>query len=143
MEPFNIARLPVSVSGFERLNDRPVVFEQEIKIRNDVYQLRSVVLAEINKNAPERNIVVGSSALLMKHANHAKGEYESSYIVYDPVGVTDVFLAADGKHQTNAPIYEIPFISTVGPGFQTMASERGIIFLYQLTKDETKDEVSY
>ena len=64
MQPFNIARLPLSVSGFERLNDREVDFKEEITIRSDVYQLRSVVLAEVNRNAPERNLVVGSSAVL-------------------------------------------------------------------------------
>ena len=145
MQPFNIARLPLSVSGFERLNDREVDFKDEITIRSDVYQLRSVVLAEVNRNAPERNLVVGSSALIMVHADPANGIFSNEYIQYDPISVSDA-VDVGGKLVAREPVSQIhgtPGVGVAGTSFTEMARQRGIIFMYKLHKDDTKGEVVY
>ncbi len=145
MQPFNIARLPLSVSGFERLNDREVDFKEEITIRSDVYQLRSVVLAEVNRNAPERNLVVGSSALIMNHADPANGVFTPEYIQYDPISVSDA-VEVNGQMVNRKPVTQIhgaPGVSLPGTSFIEMARQRGIIFMYKLHKDDTKGEVVY
>ena len=36
-QPFNISRLPTAISGFERLNDREVLYEHDIMIRGDKF----------------------------------------------------------------------------------------------------------
>lgn len=147
VQPFNIARLPLAVSGFERLNDRPVDFEVEFKIRGDVYQLRSVVLAEINRNAPEKNIVVGSSAVLMIHADSSKGTYQNEYLQYDPIGVVDAVLdPVSGVMINRTPVSILHGAAGVGvPGtsFIEMSRNRGIIFMYQLVVDDTKGSVIF
>ncbi len=143
IQPFNIARLPLSVSGFERLNDREVDFKEEITIRSDVYQLRSVVLAEVNRNAPESNLVVGSSAILMIHADPANGVYQSEYFQYDPISVSDA-VEVGGKLVNRTPVAQIhgtPGVGVPGTSFTEMARQRGIIFMYKLHKDETKGEM--
>ncbi len=145
MQPFNIARLPLSVSGFERLNDREVDFKEEITIRSDVYQLRSVVLAEVNRNAPERNLVVGSSAVIMIHADPNNGVYQSEYFQYDPISVSDA-VEVGGKLVNRTPVAQIhgtPGVGVPGTSFTEMARQRGIIFMYKLHKDDTKGEVVY
>lgn len=138
LQPFNIDRLPISVSGFERINDAPVNFELEMKIRGDVYQIRSIVLAEVNKLIPEKNVVVGSSAIVMNHADLTKGVYSSECIMYDPINVLETEL--------RTPIYSIGEKPGDGIGdfdFITLGRSRGIIYMYQLVVDNTKGEISY
>jgi hypothetical protein len=146
MQPFNISRLPLSVSGFERLNDREVDFDDQITIRSDVYHLRSVVLAEINRNSPERNLVVGSSAIVMLHQDLTIGRYTNEYFQYDPMSVFDAVLTNNGV-QNRSPTSEIRGTpnkgSPPGTSFVEMARQRGIIFMYKLHKDETKGDVVY
>jgi len=146
MQPFNISRLPLSVSGFERLNDREVDFDDQITIRSDVYHLRSVVLAEINRNSPERNLVVGSSAIVMLHQDLTIGRYTNEYFQYDPMSVFDAVLTNTGV-QNRSPTSEIRGTpnkgSPPGTSFVEMARQRGIIFMYKLHKDETKGDVVY
>jgi hypothetical protein len=146
IQPFNIARLPTTVSGFERLNDREVSYEDEIKIRGDTYQLRSVVLAEINRNLPEKNIVVGSSTAIMVHADPDKQIYQNAYIHYDPLGVSDVARDANGQIVQRPPItqlYGTPGIGEPNTSFVEMARKRGIIFMYQNAQAKPEYEVAY
>ena len=146
MQPFNISRLPLSVSGFERLNDREVDFDDQITIRSDVYHLRSVVLAEINRNSPERNLVVGSSTIVMLHQDFTAGRYTNEYFQYDPMSVFDAVLTNNGV-QNRSPTSEISGTprkgAPAGTSFVEMARQRGIIFMYKLHKDETKGDVVY
>lgn len=137
LQPFNISRLPLSISGFERLNDTEIDFEYEIKIKGDIYQLRSVVVAEINRNAPEKNIVVGSSTLLMIHANITSGIIQNEFFGYDPISVVDL-TKRDNKVVNRVPIEQIyagPGLGEPGKSFMEIARQRGIIFMYQLIKD--------
>ena len=89
LQPFNINRLPLSISGFERLNDREVDFELEFTIRGDIYKLRSVVVADINQNTPEHNLVIGSSAMFVIQSDIERNILQNEYFLYDPMGVTD------------------------------------------------------
>ena len=147
MQPFNIARLPLSVSGFERLNDREVDYLDEITIRSDVYQLRSVVVAEVNRNAPERNLVVGSSTIIMIHADLTQQQFVNEYFLYDPISVSDGNVDANGVYSNRTPVSQIYGHANSGglPGdsFNELARQRGIIFMYKLHKDDTKGDVVY
>ena len=145
MQPFNIARLPTAISGFERLNDREVFYEDEIKIRGDTYKLRSVVLAEINRTAPESNIVVGSSTIFMVHADGNK-YFQNEFFQYDPLGVTDAVMDTNGQFINREPIsqlYGTPGKGVPGSSFVEMARKRGIIFMYENSMDKPEYEVMY
>jgi hypothetical protein len=146
MQPFNIQNLPIAVSGFERLNDREVDYDDEIRIRGDVYQLRSVVVAEINRTTPERNIVVGSSAIFMMHPNTGNNLQFREYFMYDPIGVADAYLNNAGQMVERPPVtqlYGTPGVSAPGNSFVEMARQRGIIFMYELVQDETNGDVVF
>lgn len=148
MQPFNVSRLPVSISGFERLNDAQVVFDNEIKIRGDVYQLRSVVLAEVNNMSLEKNIVVGSSTIFMLHADIKNKAYVPEYFHYDPLGVNSMVQAigTSDTYTNKQPmnwIHGTPGLGEEGMSFLEMAQERGIIFMYELVVDNTNNEIAY
>jgi hypothetical protein len=140
MQPFNVSRLPLSVSGFERLNDREVDYQDQITIRSDVYHLRSVVVAEVNRIAPEQNIVVGSSTIIMNHADISKNRYTSEFMQYDPISVSDtgVFGPPIGQIHGNFNTGGAP-----GTSFNELARRRGIIFMYELHKDSSEGNVIY
>lgn len=127
MQPFNILSLPTAVSGFERLNDREVTVKETLTVRGDVYKLRSVVLAEVNRNAPEKNIVVGSSTIFMIHADPTKGFNTNEYFHYDPLGVSQGGLAFNNAIQPIDPIYAIKGTRPYEPNFIDMAQKRGIV----------------
>jgi hypothetical protein len=147
MQPFNVARMPISVSGFERLNDHIVSFDTMLNIRGDTYLLRSVVLAELNKNITEKNIVVGSSAAFMIHPNVTKGSYSSEFFHYDPISVADAYVDPTTQRYTNRkPVNALhggPGNGPLGTSFMEMAQTRGIVFMYQNVKENTEPELLF
>ena len=134
----------VTISGFERLNDQVVDFEPVLAIRKDKYKLRSVVLSEVNNSTEEKNLVVGSSAVIITSPT---GYEETQYLYYNPMGVVDGFKKDDGDKPTrNEPVTLIPYAPQVGWDqeytFKYMAQTRGIIFIYQLAEDNTKGQIN-
>ena len=136
--PFNFGVFPQALAGFERLNDRQVNFSTQIPIRGDQYNLRSIVLNEVNRNIPNQNVVVGSSTAVMIHADPTRGQIQNEYFHYDPMGVVDFRPQAPNNH--NKPctqIYGTPGVGQAGFSFEEMGSSRGTIFIYQLVVDNT------
>jgi hypothetical protein len=136
--PFNFGQFPQALAGFERLNDRQVNFSVQIPIRGDQYNLRSVVLNEVNRNIPNQNIVVGSSTAIMTHADPTRGQIQNEYFHYNPMGVVDFMPGAPNNHNNPCTIiYGTPGVGQVGYSFQEMGEQRGTIFIYQLAVDNT------
>lgn len=136
--PFNLGSFPSALAGFERINDRTVNFNDTIKIRDDQYQLRSVVVSKVNNtvSGSNKNIVTGSSTLLMKHADPAKGIMTNSYAEYDPLSVV-----SNKLHTNNQPMGVIEGTPGVGPkgsSFIEKANSRGTVFIYQLVRDQSE-----
>jgi len=145
LQPFNIARMPISVSGFERLNDHLVDFEPILTIRGDVYKLRSVVLAEVNKNVTEKNVVVGSSTAFILHADQQKGKFNNEFFHYDPISVVDAYTnPATGRLTNRKPVNALHGAPGNGvPSFFEMAQSRGIVFMYENTKSDKEPELLF
>lgn len=85
-KPYRFNRMPVSISGFERINDRCVDFDREISIGNsrqhseDVFRLRSVVLLEtrnnlINHRESRAKLITGNSCVVVKYSNEYNAQY--------------------------------------------------------------------
>ena len=142
MNPIAMLNFPsATIAGFERLNDTEVVAENVIQIRNDIYELVSVVISEVNKNVDQTNLIVGSSTLFIKSTENEL----KNYIQYDPYGVVDN-LVVNGVVERNDPIMDIPFVRSAGEddheyNFIEMSRKRGIIFIYQLKEDNTKGKI--
>ena len=146
MQPFNVTNLPVTVSGFERINTREVDFDPEIDHRGDKYLLRSVVLAELNRLEPVNNVVVGSSAIFMIHSNINAGINQSEYFQYDPINVSDPVSTPDGHLINREPVQLLsgyPRHDEPNASFPEMARQRGIIFMYQQAVTKSVNELVY
>ena len=142
--PFNLNRVPYGVTGFERLNDRTVTFSKTISpIPNDIYKLRSVVVSEVNRNDPDKKMVVGSSTLIMTHAdpNAKPARFNNSFYQYDPLGVIEVGVNGAGRAVRNPPVTRISERQQgnepAGYSFDEMAQQRGTIFMYELVRDDS------
>jgi hypothetical protein len=127
MNQFSMNVLPASVAigGFERINTSEVQVPEQLSIRDEKYELRSVVISEINNNAEAgKNLVIGSSALIREPINLAAGRPVPRYLYYDPYGP----LKAIGQ----SPITEIDLTSTThfDNSFTAMARKHGNVFIY-------------
>ena len=142
--PVAILNFPSAVSGFERLNDREVDAKDVISLRDDIYKLRSVVLSEVNTKVAESNLIVGSSCVFMIHSDPEKGVYAPQFFHYDPMSVIDSRVINTGNIERPEPVMHIGYASTDdSPNFKEMTRKRGIIFIYELTKDTTKGQISF
>jgi Poxvirus P4B major core protein len=140
---FSLIKLPTAVSGFERLNDRPVDFKDHFQIRNDEYQLRSVVLSETNSISEEKNLVVGSTAAIRIYPDLVN-RFQEEFFLYDPYCVAKPQIVNNTLMKYN-PIQQIvkQGINLQEIGFNEMARKRGIIFIYQLTKDSSAGTITF
>jgi len=127
--PYNFTSLPMTVSGWETMNDAPINFDKYMQIYNETYILRSVVAIEHSQQ--NNNLIVGSSALVyIPRGSDLTGLNETA-IRYDPQGALEMFVH-DNEYVNNNPITRID----VGPSYGTdddftsMASTRGCVFIY-------------
>lgn len=136
--PFNMNVIPNALSAFEKMSDRYVNFEESYDIRGDKYNLRSVVVNEIS-NQMGSNIIVGSSTLVMRHADINEGRFQNEYMHYNPLSVVD--FTGDSNDPHSPPVTQIRGtpndMRSQGNSFEQMASERGCIFIYELAYDST------
>ena len=119
-QPFSLNKLPAPIAGFERINDRKVTYDTMFRIREDVYELRSVVCAKVNGELGSGNVVIGSTALVRNTAGQC--------VHYDAYNAS-----------TNAQKQAF----TVGDDskLKEIAETKGTVFIYQLTDDNTKGEI--
>jgi hypothetical protein len=135
--PYNFTQLPMTVTGYEALNPHPVTAPKSLNIMNDTYLLRSVVLVEKTTLQNGRDMIVGSSALIVKPINPTAGVFDETCILYDPQSASQV---QDGTIARNKPVRvvpsQLPFNATSGiESFEERTSTRGTIFMYQKVTD--------
>jgi len=134
MRPYSFTRLPMTVSGFEKLNDKHVMFNAEMQLMNELYQIRSVVLIEKANTHAIQNLIIGSTAIIAKHADFAEGVMEESSFLYDPLGAARVGIdVTTGAEAANDPITAIPMRPDsrgIIPSFMERAHTQGTIFIY-------------
>ena len=134
---FAFNKIPSAISGFDRLNRRLVNFEQEIRIRSNTYRLRSVVVSEVNTLSGQNDIVIGSSAMFIQYPELDKNQYDTRYLIYDPM------LASRPQRTMNNTIIDvnpIEYIQNIESDdnicFMQKARSAGIIFMYQLVEEQ-------
>jgi hypothetical protein len=152
--PLQFAQLPLTVSGFDRVNTFPVSINPIIKLEqsDDTYHLRSVVAILESKykrsNEESIDVVVGSCALFMRHRNLYTGSLENEYYIYDPYGASLPIKTRGSEGEqfiVNKPISKIaPF--TISPpgmsetlGFMERAQKYGTIFIYYKQSEKIID----
>ena len=133
--PYNFTNLPMTVTGWESLNEHPVSAPPIIDIMNDRYRLRSVVLVEKATSNEGKSIIVGSSAMIISPVDDSADRYEETYFLYDPQSASDMF-RDNGAYVKNGPITVIPHVQPLNmasnvESFEQRARTRGTIFIYQ------------
>ncbi|AYV82146.1 MAG: P4B major core protein [Homavirus sp.] len=141
--PYNFNALPMTVAGWEALNDRVVNFEYTMTLLNDIYELRSVVIVE--RSHTQKNLIVGSTAAIRIPRNLSQQMYDETVLLYDPQGAGEMFRTSGGNYERNHPITYIPDETPFAPGnvesFYKRASTRGTIFMYQkVTESDCLDQ---
>ena len=135
--PYNFTNLPMTVTGWESLNEHPVNAPPTIDIMNDRFQLRSVVLVEKATSFEGKPLIVGSSAMVVVPCDPASGVYEETCILYDPQTAGFMYRKDNGAptYAREAPVKlipsEQPFNSGDVASFSQRARCRGTIFMYQ------------
>ncbi len=137
--PFCFSRLPVTISGTERLNDTDFEFQWDLDIFGSRFELRSVVFVDTSKE--NDNIIIGTSAGIVSLADPDRNQYNDSCYVYSPQDVYKITYDEDANRLTEvAPIYWVEknnstVLNVGGAGveiesFNDRASKRGTIFMY-------------
>jgi hypothetical protein len=135
--PQNFGKLPMTISGFEKLNNHSVIVRPNIQVINDNYKLRSVVIAQTS-TSNNNEYIVGNATLIMSHANFSAGIYRDSCSLYDPANAARVDRGTGNAYAP--PVYDIPFdapLGHVGDVFSHLAASHGVIYVYQ--RDETRE----
>ena len=129
--PCNFTNLPMTVTGWEQLNEHPVNAPETLNISDDVYKLKSVVVIE-KTQVQGKTLIVGSSAMII--AGTDVGRYSEEALLYDPQGA-GIMLEQSTDYVRNKPITliprELPFVNDCGiETFSQRARCRGTIFMY-------------
>jgi hypothetical protein len=140
IQPFNITRMPISLSGFESLNSSIVQYQPIISLDStEKFRLRSVVVAEVNRNTPEKDIIVGSSTIFMAWDENT---LNAETFKYDPLGVINPYDIAADATINFPPMYTIPETGHSADNrlcsFYELASRRGVVFMYELFQSGNK-----
>jgi hypothetical protein len=111
----NMARLPTSVAGFERINQISLTVDNDITIEKDTFDITSVVVADVNNSLePGSNFVIGSDTILYEPVRIGT---VGAYLRYTPGTVI--------KRKNTAAIIPVNITDAVKE-----VSERGIVFIY-------------
>jgi len=129
--PYNFSTLPLTVAGWESLNDHPVYFDDSMTILNDVYKLRSVVFVDYSPS--RKNLIIGCSAGIICQRSEDNGTYDEVAFLYQPQAAGHAYYK-DGKYKRDSPITWLPKNGTLNDDeetFDSLARTRGTIFMYQ------------
>ena len=131
-QAFDFNRLPVTITGFESLNDKPVQFDFDMTINDESFHLRSVVCVEVSKP----NLITGTSAIIRKLPREEEGIVTDNFYWYAPgragIASYDTTDATQSPPSFSKPVSSIPGIPSFDniESFTEMASTRGTIFIY-------------
>ena len=134
--PYTFSALPMSVAGWESLNDHVVKFDPIMTIAKKQYKLRSVVFVE--SAAVDKKLIIGCSAGILKYGN---GLFDPEAFYYNPQGSGIVFKdESSGEFYKNDPVTVIPLRGGVRADktFTNMAETQGTIFMYQKIDDDSE-----
>jgi hypothetical protein len=125
----NLARLPTSIAGFERINNISLTYESYIDIvgTKDRFKLASAVVADVNDEVdPGSNVMVGSNTILFPEAFSKNSIIPgATSIVTEPLVYSPGTVISRTNETKNKPIYIIDLETA-----KETVSKKGIIFVY-------------
>jgi len=129
--PRKFSNLPLTMSGYEKLNNLPVTFNRSIDIMGDTYNLRSVVTIKTSNLTDTKDLIIGSHALVC--SKDSKCHY-----IYDPIGAA----VTNAAGESNDPITEL-VPDTGVEDFESRVRTRGTIFMYHKEADSGNNPLYY
>ncbi len=138
-QPYNFVTLPLTTSGFEELNDRPVEYQEELPIRGEKFDLRSIVCVNsipYGTGDYKLKMISGCSTLLVRSPNYNQDVTNEGYYIYDPVEAA--FVDKKLNHTTPVSLIDYSPESITGTeedrrsktSFYEKARTSGTIFVY-------------
>jgi hypothetical protein len=126
----NYSMLPLSISGWQKMNDMAVTFEKTHKEASYEFYLRSVVLieeTEVNTQSGKSKLITGCSAVLIPVTGQSQSTTEFKY---DPQGSINSVKAASGQYEYNEPVTSFDWATR-----EEEIKTHGTIFIYQRKLD--------
>lgn len=144
--PYSFNTLPTTLTGFETLNETIVNYTDTVYIGDELFTLRSAVMVEktsiLNKDSVQgqdiygKELIIGTTAGIVIAQDPSAGIFESTYLIYDPVGASIKYDYND-QLVTRDPITEVRQASLYGgeiESFSERLQKRGTIFVYVKNK---------
>ena len=137
--PHSFNRLPVTISGAEKLNDCEFDFQWTLDIFGTPFNLRSVVFVETS--AALGNVIIGTSAGIVALADSNGRRPTDQYFMYNPQGVSGITYSSTNKvYERVNPTYridrDVDIQAQIGDdnvtfsSFCEKAQKQGTIFMY-------------
>ena len=129
----NYSMLPLSISGWQKMNDVPVVYDITHKEAGYEFRLRAVVVireTSVDTQSGKSKLITGCATYLFDSPESAKTSGTPGIPVYDPqAAINSVFV--NGEYKFNAPV------TSVSPAdAKEDATTHGTIFIYQRAVDK-------
>ena len=139
---YQFTRLPVTLTGYDKLNDHHIDFEDQQFFHGTRYFLRSVVIC--GQDRVNKNLITIPSCVLLKHtalndSNFGRGSdsmNDISWYHYDPMACIKnmTHYKQSSNYGTNTlrtqPIYALPFKTGSPNDADQLCHTRGTIFIY-------------
>lgn len=128
--PHMFTGLPPTMINMDSVNDMNVEFDWTFPLREDTYNLRSVVFVETSKlSAMTPKVITGCSAGIIRPQSAEVPE--DLFYRYDPLGAAHTHVLANGDQVNYAPVHDIPRVAPNDEvAFVNLAEKRGVIFMY-------------
>jgi hypothetical protein len=151
LQPFNINRLPLTVSGLERLNTLRVNVPLQLSIKESRFYLKSAVISNINNDASavEKNVVVGSSAIVYDNNDMDRRLEPPTCYLYNPTK-TSYLNSITNTVDDLPPLHELqlepPYLGSSEMNAKDLIETRSVILMYTAGGNSsglTMDDVNY
>jgi hypothetical protein len=128
LHPYNFKSLPMTTSGFEKVNTKSVNFQFDMTIMTERYNLRSVVYVTCSKSGPTKGLITGTSTLVMKHGTVGDDQFyeynpQRAGIQHEGTNPYPPVVAVTGTR--------VPGNNSLHPTFSELASKYGTVFMYE------------
>ena len=130
--PCTFNAFPMTISGWEKLNDSTVNADQILTIQNEDYVLRSIVTVDTIDQQGQK-VITGSSTMIYIPIDYDTGITQDTRILYDPASVSRKLLTATGEYERNDPIQWIPKEAAIygnQDSWGLRSRTRGTIYMY-------------
>jgi len=123
--PYELLKLPVTVSAYEKLHVAKVDFGFTINVNNiQRFDIKSIVVVELSPH--DNSMIIGCSALV-KVGNPDTASNSNSVLYYNPL---DLNISDDNKYVYPLRYTDLRVPNSNGRDFYNVGSKQGTLFIY-------------